>query len=97
LRIQICAWCLPKKNPFDCIVGDFKVDQDISRKHGKKEPQSFVHCSSFDHPVLHSLNDYKFVIFGLLIEFLRIWGLLIYRWKGLENTFSTVYYMPPKL
>jgi hypothetical protein len=26
----------------------------------KKEPQSFVHCGSFDHPDLQSLNDYKF-------------------------------------
>jgi hypothetical protein len=25
---------------------------------------------------------------------LRILGLLIYRWKDLENTFPTVYYMP---
>jgi hypothetical protein len=23
-----------------------------------------------------------------------IWGLEIYRWKGLENTFPTVYYTP---
>jgi hypothetical protein len=31
-----------------------------SRKHGKKELQSFVHCGSFDHPDLHLLNDYNF-------------------------------------
>jgi len=29
-------------------------------------------------------------------EILGIWGLVIYRWKGLENTFSTVYYMSQK-
>jgi hypothetical protein len=23
------------------------------------------------------------------------WGLVIYRWKGLENIFPTVYYKPP--
>jgi hypothetical protein len=68
-----------------------------SRKHGKKESQSFVHCSSFDHLDLQSLNDCKFFFFGLPTEFLGIWGLLIYRWKGLENTFPTVYYMPPKV
>jgi hypothetical protein len=28
------------------------------------------------------------------IETLRIWRLLIYRWKSLENTFPVVYYMP---
>jgi hypothetical protein len=68
-----------------------------SRKHGKKEPQSFVHCSLFDHPDLHLLNDYNFVSFGSPTEVLRIWGLLKYRWKGLENTFPTVYYMPQKI
>ena len=69
---------------------------NTSRKHGKKEPQSFVQCGSFDHPDLHSLNDYNFVFFGLPTEVLGIWGLLIYRWKGIENTFPTVHYMPPK-
>ena len=29
----------------------------------QKEPQSFVHCGSFDHPDLHSLNNYKFLFF----------------------------------
>ena len=66
-----------------------------SRKHGKKEPQSFVHCASFDHPDMHSFNDYKFVF--LSTEVLGIWGLLIYYWKGLEITFPTVYNKPPKL
>jgi hypothetical protein len=36
------------------------------------------------------------LIFDLTTQILRIWGLLIYRWKGLENTFPTVYYMPPE-
>jgi hypothetical protein len=67
-----------------------------SRKHGKKEPHSFVHCGSLDHPDLQSLNDCRFFFFCLPTEFLGIRGLLIYRWKGLENTFPTVYYMPPK-
>jgi len=38
-----------------------------------------------------------FSFFGLPTEFLGILGLLIYLWKGLENTFPTVYYMPPKI
>ena len=37
-----------------------------------------------DQHVLQSLNGYK----------LEIWGRVIYRWKGLENNFPTVYYMP---
>ena len=28
----------------------------------KKEPQSFVHCTSFDHPDLHLLNGYNFFL-----------------------------------
>ena len=50
-----------------------------SRKHGKKEPQSFSHCGSFDHHDQQSVDDCRFVFFGLQIEILRIWGLLIYR------------------
>jgi len=42
---------------------------------------------------MHSLNDYKSV-FCSPTKFVGIWGLLIYRCQGLENTFSTVYYMP---
>jgi len=34
-----------------------------SRKHGKKEPQSFSHCGSFDHPDMQSLNDCIFFWF----------------------------------
>jgi hypothetical protein len=43
---------------------------------------------------MHSLTT-KFV-FGLTTEILGIWGLLIYRWEGLEITFPMMYYMPPK-
>jgi hypothetical protein len=45
-----------------------------SRKHGEKEPHSFVHCGSFDHPDMHSLNDYKLVFFGLPTEVLEVLG-----------------------
>ena len=34
-----------------------------SRKHGKKELQSFFHCGFFDHHALRSLNNYIFVFF----------------------------------
>jgi hypothetical protein len=33
------------------------LDIITSRKHGHKEPQSFSHCGSFDHPDLQSLNN----------------------------------------
>jgi len=36
-----------------------------SRKRYEKEPQLFIHSGSFDHPDLHLLNDYKFVVFVL--------------------------------
>ena len=32
--------------------------------------------------------------FGLPTEMFGIWGLVIYHWKALENTFIAVYYMP---
>ena len=37
-----------------------------SRKHGKKEPQSFSHSGSFDHPGLQSLNNYK-ILFSIFL------------------------------
>ncbi len=65
-----------------------------SRKHGKKEPQLFSHCSSFDHHALQSLNNCRFVFLDLPTDTLGILGLVIYRWKGLENTFPMVYHTP---
>ena len=35
--------------------------------------------------------------FGLPAEMFNIWRRVIYRWKGLENTFPTVYYTPQNL
>jgi hypothetical protein len=35
-------------------------------------------------------------VFVLTAEMFGIWGLEIYRWKGLENTFPTVYNTPTK-
>jgi hypothetical protein len=32
--------------------------------------------------------------YGLTTKMLRIWGRVIYHWKGLENTSPTVYYIP---
>ena len=53
----------------------------LVKKHGSKEPQSFSHWGSFDHPNLQSLNkcNYLFIYLCLLTKILRIWGLLIYR------------------
>ena len=36
-------------------------NHNTSRKHGKKEPQSFSHCGSFDHHALQWLNICRFV------------------------------------
>ena len=61
-----------------------------SRKHGKKEPQSFSHCGSFNHHALQSLNNYRFVFLDFPTDTLGILGLVIYRWKSLENTLLMV-------
>ena len=42
----------------------FSISTSTSRKHGKKEPQLFSHCGSFDHPYMRSLNDCNFEIMG---------------------------------
>jgi hypothetical protein len=59
-----------------------------------KNSQSFSHCGSFDHLDLQSRNDYTFDFFGLPTEKLGRWDLVIYRWKGFENSFPTTYYTP---
>jgi hypothetical protein len=51
--------------------------------------------SSFDHPDLQSLKDSKFVFFGFTAAILRLWRHIIYRWEDIENTFPTVYNLPP--
>ena len=43
-------------------------DSCTSRKHGKKEPQSFSHCGSFDHPDVQSLNDHRLLFFILPLQ-----------------------------
>ena len=58
-----------------------------SRKHGKKEPQLFYHCGSFDHHDLQSLNN---CIFAFTTAILKIWGHVIHRWKGIFKTYVTV-------
>jgi hypothetical protein len=40
----------------------------------KKDPQSFSHHGSFDHPNLQSLNDYNFFPLGLPTKILGILG-----------------------
>jgi hypothetical protein len=34
-------------------------------------------------------------VFVLPTAIFGIWGLVIYLWKGIENTFPMVYFMPP--
>ena len=67
------------------------------KKHGKKEPQSFSHCGSFDHHARQSLNNCIFVFLDLPTDTLGILGLVIYHWKGLESTFPTVYHTPQNI
>ena len=67
-----------------------------SRKHGKKEPQSFSHCGSFDHHAMQSLNNCRFVFLDLPTNTFGILGVVIHRWKGLQNIFRMVYHTPQK-
>jgi hypothetical protein len=60
-----------------------------SRKHGKKEPQSFSHCGSFDHPDVQSLTAHLF--FWFYDCNFEITGHVIHRWKGILKTFLVVY------
>ena len=60
----------------------------------KKELQLFSHCGSFDHHALQSLNNCRFVFLNLPTGTLDILGLVIYRWKGIENIFPMVYNTP---
>ena len=39
----------------------------LVKKHGKKEPQSFFHCGSFDHPNLQSLTI-AYLFFGGVLQ-----------------------------
>ena len=48
-------------------------DNSTSRKHGEKEPQSFSHCGSFDHPDLKSHNDYNYLFFILRLQIEMSW------------------------
>ena len=52
----------------------YESDIITSRKHGKKELQSFSHCKSFDQPDLQSLNDYIYVFFGFTTAILKSEG-----------------------
>jgi hypothetical protein len=57
---------------FSCHVINvkIKISPNIpSNKYGKKEPQSFSHCGSFDHRNLQSLNDCKSIFLVLRLQF----------------------------
>ena len=53
-----------------------------------KKTAAEIDCSSFDQHDLQSLNDF---FFFFSVELL---GPVIYGWKGLEDSFLTVYYTP---
>ena len=63
----------------------------------KKNYSCFFHCGSFDHHALQSLNNCRFVFLDLPTDTLGILGLVIYRGKGLENAFPTVYHAPQNI
>ena len=56
----------------------------------KRTAAAKIACGFFDQPDLGSLKTFRFVLSGLAIEILGIWGHVIYSWKGLGIPFSTV-------
>jgi hypothetical protein len=83
----ICATRLPLQIGYSFTDADYtrsKSSYNTSKKHCKKEPQSFFHCGSIDHPDLQSLKRLHIISFYHSI----------YHWKGLENTFLAAYYVP---
>jgi hypothetical protein len=65
------------------------ANTSTSRKHCEKEPQSFSHCGSFDHPDLQLLNECIF-LFSFAVANSNFLGHVIHRWKGIFKTFPTV-------
>ena len=61
-----------------------------SKKHGKKEPQSFSHCGSFDHPDLQSVNDCKSVFWFTNSNFKNMRGLNILLDRSWNFKFAVV-------
>ena len=54
-----------------------------------KNMQLFFHCGSFDHHALQLLNNCMVVSFyGVLTNFLEMWGFVIYHWKVLKIHFQ---------
>ena len=53
-----------------------------------------THVSSNNAGHLELKNSSADLFFGLPAAMFGIWRRVIYRWKGLENTFPTVYYTP---
>ena len=56
-----------------------------SRKHGKKEPQLFFYCSSFDHHALQLLNNCIFVFLDLATDTVDILELVKYLSNGISH------------
>jgi len=62
-------------------------------KHGKKIALK-IECSSFIHGFVHAcVVDLQFLL-QIASAIFGIFRRVIYRWKGLENTFPMVYHTP---
>jgi hypothetical protein len=60
-----------------------------------KEPQLFVHRSSFDHPEYAVTKRLHIFLFSFTTAILKFGGHVIHRWKGIFKTFPAVYHKPP--
>ena len=70
----------------DNKIANFSIKQTLVENIAKKNRSRFFIAVLLTAHVCNRLNNYIF--FWFTKKNLRIWGLLIYQWKGLENTFS---------
>jgi hypothetical protein len=78
-----------------------KVSHDVfkntSRKYCGKKPVVVFSLRFFRPPwsaVAKRFAGLFVCLFGLPTENLGAWGVVMYQWKGLENSFPTAYYTP---
>ena len=64
---------------------EYALVENMARKNRNRFPIAVL--------LTTMLCNFIFVFLGLPADTLGILGLIMYRWKGLENTFPTIYHM----
>jgi hypothetical protein len=95
-----CSTLLPLFLEWKCHMSwngwlDILINKTLVENMVKKT--AIVFPLQFFWPLWYAVTKrMQFFFLGLPAKILRIWGLLIYCYKGLENTSPTVYCMPPE-